>query len=147
MNVTARELYCYGRGRCLSAFERGYGVDFTGYFGVSLHEPSSVLYKLLRTTKADAVVVVNTDGRLATKKSWLTVLEDDRHRLPATNAIWITSQKVVDEAGPDYEKAILAAQKGLTVEAMRRLNTKVELEGRSPGDVAAEYLKSIHFRG
>ncbi len=147
MNVMARELYCYARVRCLGGFESGYGVDFAGYSGVSLQEPSSVLYKALRSGEADAVVVVDTEGRLARKKNWFVVLEDDRQRLPATNALWMTSQEVVDEAGPDYEKTILAAQKGLTVKVMRDLNAKVELEGRSPGDVATEYLKSIHFRG
>lgn len=147
MNVMARELYCYGRGRCLGGFERGYGVDFTGYSGVSLHEPSSVLYKALRAGEADAVVVINTDGRLASKKNWLVVLEDDRDRLPATNALWMTSQNVVDEAGPDYEKTILAAQRGLTVKVMRELNAKVELEGQPPAKVAAGYLKSIGYKG
>jgi len=147
MNVTAREIYCYGRGRCLRGFERGYGVYFAEYSGISFREPSSVLYKALRSGEADAVVVVNTDGRLAQKKNWLVVLEDDRHRLPAANALWMTSQNVVEEAGPDYEKAILAAQRGLTVKVMQRLNVEVELEGKPPGDVAAEYLQSIRFRG
>lgn len=147
MNVTARELYCYGRGRCLSAFERGYGVKFAGYSGVHLQEPSSVLYKALRTGETDAVLVVNTDGRLAGKKNWLAVLEDDQHRLPAANALWITSQNVVDEAGPDYEKAILAAQKGLTLQVMRELDAAVELEGKQPAKVAGEYLKSIGYKG
>jgi osmoprotectant transport system substrate-binding protein len=147
MSVMAREVYCYGRVRCVGGFENGYGVVFGGYSGISLREPPSVLYKALRSGEEDSVVVVNTEGRLARRPGWLVVLEDDRDRMPAANALWLTNQDVVDEAGPDYERAILAAQKGLTVQVMRRLNAEVEQEGKPPGEVAAEYLDATRQGG
>jgi glycine betaine/choline ABC-type transport system substrate-binding protein len=147
MSVIEWERYCHGRANCLGGLERHYGIVFEAYSAIAFFEPSSLAYKALRTGEADAAVLINTQGRIARAKSWLVLLEDDEHRLPAANAFWLTSQDVVDEAGPDYEKTIVAAQKGLTTKVMRELNAEVELEGKAPGEVAAEYLKSIHFRG
>jgi osmoprotectant transport system substrate-binding protein len=143
MSVLEREVYCFGRERCLGAMERGYGVVFAAFQGLSLSEPSSAPYAALRSGETDAAVVVDTEGRLAHRGRWLTLLEDDKHRLQATNPLWMTTQDVIDEAGPAYERALLAAQKGLTVRSMRRLNAEVELEGKSPAAVASEYLKSL----
>ena len=146
MYVLQREVYCYGRTRCLRRFEIGYGVVFKAFVGIPDAEPISVPYKALRSRKADAIVVTDTEGELDRKKGWLVLLEDDRRRQAATNALWMTSQRVVEEAGPAYERTILAAQRGLTVKVMRALNAEIELEGKSPAKVAAEYLKSIHFK-
>ncbi|HEY5815832.1 MAG TPA: glycine betaine ABC transporter substrate-binding protein [Solirubrobacterales bacterium] len=140
MLVIERELYCHGRANCLGGLERTYGIVFKEFFGISLREPSSLLYKALRGGEADAVMLITTEGQLARNRKWLVLLEDDERRLPAANAFWMTSQDVIDEAGPDYEKAILDAQKGLTLEVMRELDAAVELEGKPPAKVAAEYL-------
>ena len=40
------------------------------------------------------------------------ILEDDKEVFPAGNVIFVTTQKVADEAGPDYEKTIVQVQKG-----------------------------------
>jgi glycine betaine/choline ABC-type transport system substrate-binding protein len=131
--------YCYGR-ECLASLEHDYGIAFGGYSTV---QPQPRLYAALRKGETDAAVVPSSDGRLAHENPWLVVLEDKQHQTPASNAIWITSQEVLDEAGPDYERAILAAQKDLTLQVIRRLNAEVELEGKRPAEVAADYLDSI----
>lgn len=133
------EYYCPSRADCLAGLGRGYGIEFGAF---TVKEPPSRLYEALRKGEADAVMLVTTEGRLADKSGWLVVLEDEEHRLPAANGLWMTSQAVIDEAGPGYEKAILKAQRGLTLRTVRRLNAAVELEGRVPARVAAEYLKS-----
>jgi glycine betaine/choline ABC-type transport system substrate-binding protein len=139
--------YCHTRTDCVGGLERRYGIVFGGGFTQTKSIRSSgPLYKALKKGEVDAVMLSAIDGRLL-GKDWLTLLEDDENRLPAANVFWMTSQDVVDEAGPDYEKAILAAQKGLTVEVMRKLNAKVELEEEPPAKVAAEYLKSIGLKG
>jgi len=143
MSVVEGEYFCYCHGPvCLSGLEREYGIGFKTF---SSAEPPPLLYKVLRTGETDSAVVVTTEGELARKKSWLVLLEDDQHRLPASNALWLTRQDVIDEAGPDYERAILEAQEGLTLKVMRELNAEVELERKSPAKVAAEYLRSIGF--
>lgn len=143
MDVVEREVYCYGRGRCLNRLEQGYGVSFRSFRGVPFREQSSLPYEALRSGEADAAIVVDTEGRLARAGRWLALFEDDEDRLQASNPLWLTSQDVIEEAGPEYERAILAAQKHLTVEVMRRLNAEVELDGESPSKVAAGFLKSL----
>jgi glycine betaine/choline ABC-type transport system substrate-binding protein len=142
MTAAGGEYYCYCNGRkCLSSLESRYGIVFEGFF---VMESPPRLSKALETGEIDAAVFFTTEGALAHRQDRLVLLEDEEHRLPASNAFWLTSQDVIDEAGPDYERTILAAQKGLTLAVMRRLDAEVELKGRSPGEVAAEYLRSKH---
>lgn len=128
---------------CLVGLERFYGIHFKS--SISIEPPSR--YKVLETGKADASILLSTESRLAGKKSRFVILKDDKHRMPAGNLVWVTTPEVVDEAGPDYEKAIVDSQKGLTLELMQELNARVQLEKESPAKVAADYLKSIHYRG
>jgi len=128
---------------CLVGLERFYGIFFELFSAI---EPT-LRYKVLETGEADASMLSSTEGRLAGKESKFVILEDDKHLMPAGNALWVTTTNVVDEAGPDYEKAIVDAQKGLTLKVMQELDAKVKLEGRPPAKVAAEYLKSIHYSG
>jgi len=143
MTVLEREQFCHGRALCLGELERDYGIVFKSFSGSFPPEPPSLPYRSLRARKTDALMLINTEGRIADSKGWLVLLEDDQHRFPAANAFWLTSQAVVDEAGPDYERAILKAQRGLSLRIMRELDAEVELEGKSPAKAAAEYLTSI----
>jgi glycine betaine/choline ABC-type transport system substrate-binding protein len=75
------------------------------------------------------------------------ILEDDKHVFPAGNVIFVTSPKVVKEAGPDYEKTIVEVQKRLTLLLMQELNSRIEMEEKSPALVAAEYLEEGGYTG
>ena len=61
--------------------------------------------------------------------------------------IFVTTKKVVEEAGPDYEKTILQVQEGLTLEVMQELDARVELEKETPKQAAAAYLESAGYVG
>jgi glycine betaine/choline ABC-type transport system substrate-binding protein len=124
---------------CLVGLTRFYGISFGAFFSAA--EPS-LRYKVLETGEADASMLLSTEGRLAKEKNRFVILKDDKHRMPAGNAFWVTTTDVVDEAGPAYERAIVDAQKGLTLKVMQELDAKVKLEGMRPAKVAAEYLKS-----
>lgn len=142
--------YCHVSVECLAGIERHYDTAFEAVsYEKSLTPELSwwrgepdFRYEVLENGEADASILYNTDGRLATEADKFVVLKDDRHIFPASNFVWITSNDVVDEAGPDYEKAIVRAQKGLTIATMRQLNAKLEA-GKSPAQVATEYLDSI----
>ena len=133
--------FCYVLTDCIVGLDRFYGIHFKRYISI---EPAS-RYKVLETGQVDASMLLNTEGRLAGKKSRFIILEDDKHRMPAGNLVWVTTPDVVDEAGPDYEKAIVMAQKGLTLKLMQELDARVKFEKESPAKVAAEYLRSIHY--
>lgn len=59
----------------------------------------------------------------------------------------MTRPKLVEEAGPDFEATIVAAQKGLTLPVMQRLDAEVELEEKAPAKVAAGYLQRAGLDG
>ncbi len=135
--------FCFFLTDCIVGLDRFYGIHFKSFASI---EPVA-RYKVLETGKTDASMLLSTEGRLAGKKSRFVILEDDKHRMPAGNMVWVTTQDVVDEAGPDYEKAIVDAQKGLTLKLMQEFDARVKFKNESPAKVAAEYLKSIHDGG
>jgi glycine betaine/choline ABC-type transport system substrate-binding protein len=128
---------------CLAGIERLYGISFEAFTDI---EPA-LRYKVLETGEADASMLLSTEGRLAGKNSKFVILEDDKHRLPAGHVFWVTTTDVAEEAGPSYEKAIVAAQKGLTLKVMQRLDAAVNFKKKPPAEVAAKYLKSIDYGG
>lgn len=147
--------YCHLSDECLGGIEQHYHTAFERVSyepGLSVEltwrrpEPA-FRYEVLENGESDASMLFTTDGELAGRKSRFVVLKDDKHAFPAGNVVWVTSSDVIDEAGPDYEKAIVAAQKGLTLRKMQELNAEIELRHRSPAEVAREYLRSIHMAG
>jgi osmoprotectant transport system substrate-binding protein len=147
--------YCHVSLDCLGGIEWHYNTAFESVSYERARTPEltwwrpepNFRYQVLENGESDASMLFTTDGRLAAQKKRFVVLEDDKHVFPAGNVIWVTSSDVVDEAGPDYEKTIVRAQKGLTLESVRELNAEVELEGEPPAKAAAEYLKSIGLKG
>jgi glycine betaine/choline ABC-type transport system substrate-binding protein len=132
---------------CLAGMERYYRVYFESitytYTTSQIHDR----YKVLENGDVDASILYSTDGQLAAEKNKFVTLEDDKHVFPAGNTIFVTSPKVVEEAGPDFEETIVAAQKGLTLAVMQRLDAEVELEKRKPSKVATGYLKRAGLVG
>lgn len=136
---------CHQAVNCVGGLERLYGLAFGGFkykIGTET-EP----FKALETRFSDLAMLPNTDGRLFAEKGKFATLEEDKHLFPAGNALFVTTPEVVEEAGTDYEKTIVEAQKGLTLPVMRELNAKVEIEKKKPAEVADEYLKEAGYTG
>lgn len=136
---------CHQADNCVGGLERNDGFRFAGFiyeFGIPT-EP----FEAIETRFSDLAMLPSTDGRLFAEKSKLATLEGAEDRFPAANAIFITSPQIADEAGSDFEATIVAAQKGLTLPVMQRLDAAVELEGRTPEKVAADYLKTVDLSG
>lgn len=146
--------YCHVSVECLGGIEVHYDTAFEGISYERAATPEltwwraepEYRYQVLEKGVSDASILFNTDGRLATEGKKFVILEDDKDIFPASNFVWVTSPEVVDEAGPEYEKAIVAAQKGLTLKVMQELNAELE-RGKTPAAVAAGYLKSIRYTG
>lgn len=135
---------CHLSRDCLGGLEGQYDVFFESIS--YMYEPEDIRdrYKTLEAGDYDAITVYSTDGQLAAEADSFVALEEDKHVFRAGNVIFVTSEAVIEEAGPDYEEAIVAAQEGLTLQAMRRLMAEVELEGRKPSAVAADYLRELN---
>ena len=102
---------------------------------------------MLEKGQADLSILFTTDPQLSAEADKFVILEDDKHVFPAGNVIFVTTPKVVEAAGPDYEKTILQVQEGLTLEVMQELDARVELEKETPKAAAASYLESAGYTG
>jgi osmoprotectant transport system substrate-binding protein len=79
-----------------------------------------------------------TDGRVATLG--LTVLDDDKNFFPAYNPAPTVRRDVLDQH-PDIAKVFAPISEKLDNETLRSLNAAVDVEGKSPHDVAQQFLR------
>jgi osmoprotectant transport system substrate-binding protein len=134
---------CRQRIDCLAGLEELYGLKFKSFHPVDI----SLRYTVLEKEQADLSILFTTDPQLSAEKDKFVILEDDKKVFPAGNVIFVTTPKVVEKAGPDYEKTILQVQEGLTLPVMQELDARVELEKQTPKEAAAAYLKSAGYTG
>jgi osmoprotectant transport system substrate-binding protein len=134
---------CRERIDCLAGLEKLYGLKFKSFHPVDI----GLRYTVLEKGQADLSILFTTDPQLSAESDKFVILEDDKHVFPAGNVIFVTTPKVVEEAGPDYEKTILQVQEGLTLKVMQELDARVELEKETPKAAAASYLKSAGYVG
>ena len=134
---------CRQRIDCLAGLEQLYGLKFKSFKPVDI----GLRYTVLEKGQADLSILFTTDPQLSAEKDKFVILEDDKEVFPAGNVIFVTTEKVNEEAGPDYEETILQVQEGLTLEVMQELDARVELERQTPKEAAAAYLKSAGYTG
>jgi glycine betaine/choline ABC-type transport system substrate-binding protein len=132
---------CRQRIDCLAGLEKYYGLQFGKFTPIDI----GLRYEVLDKGDADLSILFTSDAQLFVDPDKYTLLEDDKGVLPAGNVIFISNQKVADEAGPDYQATIEKVQQGLTLEAMQELNARVYVDKEKPEDVAAEYLKESGY--
>jgi glycine betaine/choline ABC-type transport system substrate-binding protein len=126
---------CPQRPDCLLGLKDVYGLKFKKVTAVD----PSLRHTVLEKKKADVSIVYTTDGQLAQGKEQL--LEDDKHMFPPYNVTLVVSNDVIDKAGPDLPKTVEMVNKGLTDEVMQELNARVDLDKKTPKEVASEYLQ------
>lgn len=131
---------CRQRVDCLVGLEDNYGLDFESFTPVLI----DLRYEVLDKGQADLSIVFTTDAQLGASDEY-TILEDDKDLLPAGNVVFLTEQKTIDEAGPDYAKTIEKVQSGLTEKVMQELDARVDIDKQTPKDVAAGYLKASGY--
>lgn len=132
---------CFLSSDCIGGLEGDYRVYFEAGGYASTDFLIRRRYAFLKSGVYDALFVSSTEGRLAAERGKFVALEDDKNAFSAGNAVFVTSSEVVDDAGSDFEKTVVAAQRGLTLPVVQQLDAEVELEGKDPARVAAAYLK------
>lgn len=131
---------CRQRIDCLLGLQQNYGLDFKSFTPVDI----GLRYEVLDKGQADLSIVFTTDAQLGASDKY-TILEDDKGVLPAGNVIFLTDQKVIDQAGPDYAATIEKVQEGLTEKVMQELDARVDIDKEQPDKVASDYLKEAGF--
>ena len=97
-------------------------------------------YKALDRGRVDAAAVFTTDGQLAEGR--YVLLEDPRKVFGTQHVAPVISRRALRSHGPRLRAVIDAVSRRLSASAMRRMNAQVQLRGREPRVVAAEFLKS-----
>jgi glycine betaine/choline ABC-type transport system substrate-binding protein len=131
---------CRQRIDCLLGLEKDYGLKFKSFTPVDI----GLRYQVLDKGEADLSILFTTDAQLADSNKY-TILKDDKHVLTPGYPMFITTPKIVQQAGPDFEKTITEVQKPLDLKTIQELNARVDIDKKSPADVASEYLKSAGF--
>jgi len=134
---------CRQRIDCLAGLEELYGLKFKSFTPVDI----GLRYTVLEKGQADLSILFTTDPQLSAESDKFVILEDDKKVFPAGNVIFVTTQKVAEEAGPDYEKTILQVQEGLDLKVVQELDARVELEKETPKQAATAYLESAGYIG
>jgi osmoprotectant transport system substrate-binding protein len=132
---------CRQRVDCLVGLEKYYGLEFKSFTPVDI----GLRYEVLDKGDADLSILFTTDAQLFVDPDKYTILEDDKHVLPAGNVIFIASQDAADEAGPDFGATIEKVQQNLTLPVMQELNARVDIDKEKPEQAAQEYLQQYGY--
>jgi osmoprotectant transport system substrate-binding protein len=125
---------CRQRLDCLLGLQEVYGLDFKKFTPVDL----ALRHEVLTKGQADVSIVFTTDPQI--KREGFVLLEDDKGMFPPYNSTLVVRNDTLEKAGPDLEKIVTQVNEGLTDEAMQELNARVDLDKKTPEDVAGEYL-------
>ena len=130
---------CRQRQDCLLGLQETYGLDFKRFVPVDL----SLRHKVLTDGDADLSIVFTTDPQ--NERENLVLLEDDKGMFPPYNSTLVVRDETVEEAGPDLEETVVKVEQGLTGPVMAELNARVDIDKKTPKQVATEYLRESGF--
>ncbi|MGH7288574.1 MAG: glycine betaine ABC transporter substrate-binding protein [Myxococcota bacterium] len=97
----------------------------------------TLLYAAAAAGEVDVISAYSTDGRIAALD--LVLLEDDRGVIPAYDALVLVGPALQARA-PEVVEALGRLAGTIDAGAMRRMNGAVDQDGRSPAEVAREFL-------
>ena len=97
-------------------------------------------YKAFEERKINAVDVFTTDAQI--KNLNLKVLKDDKNYFPNYEAGIVIRQEILKKY-PEVEKLLSKLNGKISTEKMQDLNYQVEIEQKSPAEVAAQFLKNL----
>jgi osmoprotectant transport system substrate-binding protein len=126
---------CRQREDCLLGLQRVYDLDFKRFVPVAI----DLRHEVLKKGQADVSIVFTTDPQIRREK--FVLLEDDKRMFPPYNSTFVVRNEVVQKAGGDLRATIDKVNKGLTEAVMQELNARVDLDKKTPKQVASEYLK------
>jgi osmoprotectant transport system substrate-binding protein len=126
---------CRQRLDCLLGLQKVYGLKFKKFVPVAI----DLRHEVLNKGQADVSIVFTTDPQ--NKRDKIVLLKDDKGMFPPYNSTLVVRDQTVKQAGADLPKTVAQVEKGLTAPVMQELNARVDLDKKTPADVASEYLK------
>jgi osmoprotectant transport system substrate-binding protein len=132
---------CQKRPFCLAGLKKIYGLHFKAVQSLDTGGPLTV--KKLETGEIDVGLLFTTDPNIVARN--FVLLRDDRNLQPGDNIVPVVRRKVLKERGGGVIRLMDSITRRLTTEALRRLNARVQLDGRPSHAVAAEWLTRQGF--
>lgn len=122
-------------------------TPFTQFYGLNFKENKPIdlalKYAAIENGNIDVTIVYTTDG--LNKKVGLVVLEDDRSFFPEYNDALLVRNDLFErysDIAPNLEAVLNSLGGQFTDEIMTDLTYEVDVNGRTPEEVAREYLLS-----
>lgn len=118
-------------------FIKFYGLNFKENKPIDL----SLKYAAIKNGSIDVTIVYTTDG--LNKEAGLVILEDDRNFFPEYNDALLVRNDLFErfkDIAPNLEEVLNSLGGQFTDEIMTDLTYEVDVNGRTPEDVAHEYL-------
>ncbi|MEO0964693.1 MAG: ABC transporter permease/substrate-binding protein [Planctomycetota bacterium] len=112
-----------------------YGLKFKDLVSMT----PTLMYDALKNKEVDVITAYTTDGRIAAYG--FVVLPDDRGVLPPYDAVLLMGPSVANDGAVLRRLERLAGT--LTATTMQEANRRVDIDGQSPGDVAAWLIDGI----
>jgi len=100
----------------------------------------TLMYAAVAAGEVDVISAYSTDGRIQALD--LVLLADDRGVIPPYDAVVLVSPALQARA-PEVVEALGQLAGAIDGDAMRRMNGGVDQDGRSPSDVAREFLEQL----
>ena len=125
---------CRQREDCLLGLQRVYGLKFKKFVPVDI----ALRHEVLDKGQADLSIVFTTDPQI--KRNGYVLLEDDKGMFPPYNSMLLVTDKTYQEAGLDLPEVVGKLQEGLNAAAIQELNARVDIDKKTPEQVAGEYL-------
>ena len=125
---------CRQRLDCLLGLQTIYGLKFKKFVPVDI----ALRHEVLTKGQADVSIVFTTDPQI--EREQFVLLEDDKGMFPPYNSTLVMRNEIAEQGGAAMEELIAQVNEGLTDEAMQELNARVDLDKKTPEEVAGEYL-------
>jgi osmoprotectant transport system substrate-binding protein len=125
---------CRQRLDCLLGLQEVYGLEFQRFVPVDI----ALRHEVLTKGQADVSIVFTTDPQI--RREEFVLLEDDKGMFPPYNSTLVMRNEIAEQGGADLEGVVTMVNEGLTAEAMQELNARVDLDKKTPEEVAGEYL-------
>jgi osmoprotectant transport system permease protein len=119
-----------------TAVQKAYGLEFRERRSMD----SALMYQAVAQGDVDVITAFSTDGRIAALD--LRVLEDDRGAIPPYDAVVLAGPRLARKH-PEVLAALRTLNGTIDAQRMRRMNLEVDEEGRTPEEVARDFLETL----
>jgi osmoprotectant transport system substrate-binding protein len=129
---------CPTRKYCLIGLTQTYGLKFQSVVAIPTRDAT---VDALFSGEIDVGLLETTDARLSSTQ--LVLLKDDRDLQPSENVVPLVRTKTLTAQGTRLRAIIDKVSAQLSTQELVGLNSAVEIDGRTPAAVAADWVATL----